>query len=290
LWFSEGCTSTAADIIQLRGGLLDERHFEDSIASAIGELQRRPAHLTQSAEESSLDAWLEGNAYYRRAERSVSYYNKGQLLGIMLDLAVREASHGKASLREVFQWMNQNYAKKGRFFADSEGVREAAEAVSPADLGWFFAKYVAGTEEIPWNEFFGNVGLKLVVGRSTTADAGFLASRNFDAPMTVAAVTEGSGAEIAGLKVDDIIVEINGAIVGEESSEITARLRPGDAITVKIRGRRGSERELKWKVGSREENSYELKNMETISAQQLARRFAWLHGEGADAEIDVHSN
>jgi len=279
LWFSEGCTSTAADIIQLRGGLLDERHFEDSIASAIGELERRPAHLTQSAEESSLDAWLEGNAYYRRPERSVSYYNKGELLGILLDLAVREASHGKASLREVFQWMNQNYAKKGRFFPDSEGVREAAEAVSHADLGWFFAKYVAGTEEIPWNDFLHGVGLELVVGRSTAVDAGFQASRNFDAPMTVVTVTEGSGADIAGLKVGDIIVEINGTIVGEESSESTARLVPGDAITVKVRGRRGSERELKWKVGSRDEVSYALKDVDNLNAGQRERRAAWLKGE-----------
>jgi predicted metalloprotease with PDZ domain len=279
LWFSEGCTSTAADIIQLRGGLLDERHFEESLASAIGELERRSAHLTQSAEESSLDAWLEGNAYYRRPDRSISYYNKGELLGIVLDLAVREASQGKASLREVFQWMNQNYAKKGAFFADSEGVREATQAVSHADLGWFFAKYVAGTEEIPWNEFFRGVGLELVVGRSTIVDAGFLASRNFDAPMTVAAVTEGSGAAIAGLKVGDILVEINGAIVGEESSESTARLRPGDTITVKVRGRRGSERELKWKVGSRDEVSYTLKDIDNLNAAQRERRAAWLKGE-----------
>jgi predicted metalloprotease with PDZ domain len=279
LWFSEGCTSTAADIIQLRGGLLDERHFEESLASAIGELERRSAHLTQSAEESSLDAWLEGNAYYRRPDRSISYYNKGELLGIVLDLAVREASQGKASLREVFQWMNQNYAKKGAFFADSEGVREATQAVSHADLGWFFAKYVAGTEEIPWNEFFRGVGLELVVGRSTIVDTGFLASRNFDAPMTVAAVTEGSGAAIAGLKVGDIIVEINGAIVGEESSESTVRLRPGDIITVKVRGRRGSERELKWKVGSRDEVSYTLKDIDNLNSAQRERRAAWLKGE-----------
>jgi predicted metalloprotease with PDZ domain len=279
LWFSEGCTSTAADIIQLRGGLLDERHFEESLASAIGELERRSAHLTQSAEESSLDAWLEGNAYYRRPDRSISYYNKGELLGIVLDLAVREASQGKASLREVFQWMNQNYAKKGAFFADSEGVREATQAVSHADLGWFFAKYVAGTEEIPWNEFFRGVGLELVVGRSTIVDAGFLASRNFDAPMTVAAVTEGSGAAIAGLKVGDIIVEINEAIVGEESSESTARLRAGDTITVRVRGRRGSERELKWKVGSRDEVSYTLKDIDNLNAAQRERRAAWLKGE-----------
>src|SRR6202023_4202941 len=98
-------------IIQLRGGLLDERHFEEDLAVQIAELQRRPAHRTQSAEESSLDSWLEGDAYYRRPERSISYYNKGELLGIILDLAVREASHGQASLREVFEWMNHNYAK-----------------------------------------------------------------------------------------------------------------------------------------------------------------------------------
>ena len=74
------------------------------------------------------------DGYYRRPERSISYYNKGELLGVMLDLAVRDASHGQASLREVLQWMNANYAKKGRFFNDSDGVREAAEAVSHADL------------------------------------------------------------------------------------------------------------------------------------------------------------
>jgi predicted metalloprotease with PDZ domain len=279
LWFSEGCTSTAADIILLRAGLLDERHFEQQLESAISEFERRPAHLTQSAEESSVDAWLEGDAYYRRPERSVSYYNKGELLGIMLDLVVREASHGRASLRDVFQWMNQNYAKKGRFFPDSDGVRQAAEAVSHADLGWFFAKYVAGTEEIPWNDFLQGVGLKLVEERNTKADAGFVASRNFDGPMAVAAVTAGSEAERTGLQTGDNILEINGKAAGQESSEEMARFTAGDTITVKVRSRRGGERELKWKVGSREEVSYEIKDMENVTAEQKARRAAWLKGE-----------
>jgi predicted metalloprotease with PDZ domain len=279
LWFSEGCTSTAADFIRLRAGLLDERRFEQELAGGIGELERRPAHLTQSAEESSLDAWLEGNSYYRRPERSISYYNKGELLGITLDLAVREASHGRASLREVFEWMNQNYAKKGRFFADSAGVREAAEAVSHADLGWFFAKYVSGTEEIPWNDFFRGVGLRLMEGKNTVADAGFAASRNFDGPMTVAAVTAGSDAERAGLQVGDAILEINGKMAAQEFSGEMAQLKPGDKLGLKVRGRRGGERELKWKVGSREEISYELKDVERVTAEQRARRAAWLKGE-----------
>jgi predicted metalloprotease with PDZ domain len=279
LWFSEGCTSTAADFIQLRGGLIDERRFQQDLASGIGELERRPAHLTQSAEESSLDAWLEGDPYYRRPERSISYYNKGELLGITLDLAVREASHGQASLREVFQWMNQNYAKKGRYFAGSEGVREAAEAVSHADLGWFFTKYVSGKEEIPWNDFFRSVGLRLIEATNTIADAGFVASRNFDGPMTVAAVTAGSDAERAGLQVSEAVLEINGKMAAQEFSEEIARLTPGQTIALKVRGRRGGERELSWKVGSREEKSYELTDMEKLTAAQRTRRAAWLKGE-----------
>ncbi|MGA3349738.1 MAG: PDZ domain-containing protein [Candidatus Sulfotelmatobacter sp.] len=284
LWFSEGCTSTAADIIELRGGLMDESQFERVLASGIAELERRSAHLTQSAEESSLDAWLEGFAYYRRADRSISYYNKGELLGVMLDLVVREASHGQASLREVFQWMNENYAKKGRFFPDSDGVREAAEAVSHADLGWFFAKYVAGTEEIPWNDFFRSVGLQVVEQKSATADPGFSASRNFDSPMKVDAITAGSEAERAGLQVGDVILEINGKSPGQEATEQLASLNEGDTITVKIRGRREAERELQWKVGGREEKTYEMKDLENITAEQQARRTAWLKGEAQTSQ------
>ncbi len=279
LWFSEGCTSTAADFIQLRGGLIDEHRFEQDLASGIGELERRPAHLTQSPEESSLDAWLEGYPYYRRPERSISYYNKGELLGITLDLAVREASHGQASLREVFEWMNQNYARKGLYFADSEGVRKAAEAVTYADLGWFFTKYVSGLEEIPWNDFFRGVGLRVIEATNTVADAGFVASRNFDGPVTVAAVSAGSDAERSGLQVGEAILEINGKMAAREFSEELARLAPGDAIVLKVRGRRGSERELSWKAGSREEKSFELKDLEKVTAAQQARRSAWLKGE-----------
>ena len=283
LWFSEGVTSTAEGMIQLRAGLLDEKQYLYRLGEQITELERRPAHLTQSAEESSLDAWLEGNSYYHRPDRSVSYYNKGELLGVMLDLEVRDASHGQASLREVLQWMNANYAKKGRFFNDSEGVREAAEAVSHADLSSFFSRYVAGTDEIPWDDFLRPVGLRVEAVPNTVADAGFTGSRNFDGPMSVGAVTPGSEAERAGLQVGDTIVELQGKATGRESREALAGLEPGDTITVKVRSRRGGERELKWKVGSRQEMSYEVKDLELVTAQQRERRTAWLRGEAQSA-------
>ncbi len=284
LWFSEGVTSTAEGTIQLRAGLLDEKGYIYRLGEEITELERRPAHLTQSAEEASLDAWLEGNAYYRRPERSISYYNKGELLGIMLDLAIRDASQGRASLREMLQWMNQNYAKKGFYFKDSDGVREAAEAVSGADLEWFFTKYIAGTEEIPWNNFFRTVGLRVVQGLSTEADPGFTASRNFDGPMLVTAVSPGGDAERAGLQAGDTILEIQGKPAGQETRQALSRMNPGDTITLKVRGRRSAERELKWKLGSHQEISYELRDSDSVTPALRARRSAWLKGEAQAPE------
>jgi predicted metalloprotease with PDZ domain len=289
LWFSEGCTSTAADFIELRSGLTNERQFETQLAAGITELERRPAHLWQSAEESSLDAWLEDDAYYRQPERSISYYNKGELLGVILDLVLRDTSQGKSSLREMFQWMNGNYAKQEKPFPESDGILTAAEAVSHADLKSFFEKYVKGTEEIPWNDFFRGVGLKLAAATDTVPDAGFAASRDFDGPMTVAEITPGSEAERAGLHVGDVILEINGKTVGEESADSLVGLTVGDTLAVKVRGPRGGEREMKWKMGSHAQITYQLKDLESVSPQQRIRRAAWLKGE-AENQQDSQPN
>ncbi len=119
----------------------------------------------------------------------------------------------------------------------------------------------------------------MVEGKNTAADAGFVASRNFDGPMIVESVTAGGEAERAGLRAGDTILEINGKIAGQESSEEVTGLAAGDTITVRVRNRGGAERELKWKVGGREEITYELKDFENISVEQRARRTAWLKGE-----------
>ena len=278
LWFSEGVTSTAEDYILLRAGLLDERQYFKRLGEQITTLERRPAHLRQSAEESSLDAWLEKYPYYRTPERSISYYNKGQLLGVMLDLEVRVASHGAASLREVLQSMNRTYARQGRFFADSAGVREAAEAVSHSDLGPFFQKYVAGTEEIPWDDFFRSVGVRVVKNPATVGDAGFTAARNFDAPPTVLTVKPDSDAQRAGLMVGDAIMELNGRAAASDFVEQLELIPRGTMLRVRIRRGR-EERALQWSVGGKEEVEFVLQDVENITPQQKARRGAWLAGE-----------
>ena len=283
LWFSEGVTSTAENVIQFRAGLVGEKEVLANVAQEITELESRPAHLTQSAEDSSLNAWLEGFSYYRRSERSVSYYNKGELLGVLLDLTVRDQSHGQASLRDVLQWMNRNYAQKGQFFDDSRGVRDAAEAVSHADLASFFQKYVAGTEEIPWNDFFRSVALRVEAVNVILPDPGFSASRNFDGPLAVDALTPGSDAEQQGLRLGDVIVEFQGKPVAEDFYQQLSRVAPGQIIALKVRSGRAGERDLKWKMGSRQQVSYQLKDLDQITPEQQGRRAAWLKGESQPA-------
>jgi len=278
LWFSEGATTTAGNIILLRAGLLDEARYLKGLADEIGELERRPAHLTQSAEESSLDAWLEQYDYYRLPTRSISYYNKGYLLGVLLDLQVREASHGSASIRDVFRWLNENYARKGQFFLDSEGVRHAAEAVSHSDLGGFFQKYVAGSDEIPWDDFFRSVGLHLVRRVVSIADPGFIATQNFDATPLVSTVIAGSAAERAGLSVGDAILEINGQNVNDGFARHLAALHPGERFRLRVRSPAG-ERDLQWRLGTRQEVEVDLIDLDKVVPEQKARRAAWLRGE-----------
>jgi predicted metalloprotease with PDZ domain len=278
LWFSEGCTSTAGSFIELRAGLMDEKRFLRRLAEQIEEFEQSPAHLAQSAEDSSLDAWLEKYPYYRRPERSVSYYNKGFLLGIALDLQLREFTQDKASLREVFQQMNDTFAKHGLFFPDSDGVRQAAEAVSRVDLTSFFEKYVRGTDEIPWDDFFKTVGLRLFRHTTSVVDPGFSVSRNFDGPQTVSAVRDESDAQRAGVKVGDELVAINGKVGSGNLQTILQLMKPGETLQLRLRSGR-TERNVSWKLGSKEEVEFELKDVDNITPQQKTRRAAWLRGE-----------
>ena len=281
LWFSEGATTTAANIILLRAGLLDEAHFLKSLAGEISELERRPAHLTQSAEESSLDAWLEKYDYYRLPTRSISYYNKGNLLGVLLDLKVRDTTRDAASLRDIFLWMNQN-ARQGQFFPDSDGVRQAAEVAGHVDLSGFFQKYVAGTEEIPWDDFFKTVGLHVVLHFTYAPDPGFTAVRNFDAPPVVAQVTPG-GEQRAGLKSGDIILELDGEVATSDFEQRLPNRRPGDKIHLRVRNAQG-EHDLHWKAGTQKQGEVEIVDNDVVTPQQRARRAAWLRGESEAPE------
>ncbi|MBZ5630021.1 MAG: PDZ domain-containing protein [Acidobacteriia bacterium] len=278
LWFSEGVTSTVADFVRVRAGYLDEKGFLAELAADIRQLESRPARLTQSVEEASLDAWLEKYPAYELPERSISYYNKGEIVGLLLDLQMREVSGGKKSLRDLFHWMNEHYAKQGKFFPDSAGVREAAETVTGADFRDFFARYVSGVDAIPYDKFFATVGLRLQRQTITAADAGFRSVRHLGRPATVISVSPGSEAEKAGLRRGDTIQEVNGRVSEFLPETEISSIRVGDRVDLRIDGA-GGQRHIKFKVGARPVENYILVEREDATATQRARRAAWMRGD-----------
>lgn len=173
LWFAEGVTSAYASYALLRSGIWNRAAFYDDLAGQIADLDSRPARRWKSVEEASLDAWLEKYDFYARPDISISYYNKGQIVGDMLDLTVRDATDNRASLDDVMRRMNTEYAEKGKFYDDSAGVRGAAEEVAGRSLTDFFSRYVSGTTEIPYNELLALVGLQLRTTQQATAELGF---------------------------------------------------------------------------------------------------------------------
>jgi len=181
LWFSEGVTSTAEEIIQLRAGLLDEKQFLARLGQQISELEDRPAHLTQSRRNRASTCGLRDSITTAAPSAASLLQQRGVARIYARPCYSRRKSRPRLVARTL-SWMNANYARKGRFFDDSNGVREAAGAVSHSDLGWFFTKYVAGREELPWNEFLRFVGLHVEQFSITIPDTGFIASRNFDGP------------------------------------------------------------------------------------------------------------
>jgi predicted metalloprotease with PDZ domain len=161
LWFAEGVTSAYASYALERTGLWSKGQFYSDLAAQIGELESRPARSWQSVEESSLDAWFEKYDAYNVPDRSISYYNKGQIVGVLLDLAIRDATDNRKSLDDVLRRMNVEYAQQGRFYDDSEGIRAVVEEVAGKSFQDFFRRYVSGTDEIPYNDFLSVAGLEL---------------------------------------------------------------------------------------------------------------------------------
>ena len=282
LWFCEGVTSTASEMMLVRAGLVNERGYLSHVSEILTDFESRPAHRFQSPEDSSVEAWLEGRPFYRRPERSVSYYTSGELIGVLLDLRIRAATHGAKSLRDLFQYMNAQYAKKGRYYDDSRGIQQAAEAVAGTSLDDFFSKYVHGTQEIPYNDFFQWVGLKVEPFTILETDAGFDATVNFTGLPEVVSITPGSEVEAAGVRVGDVVTAINGEeYLGDLETYLAGR-KPGETISFRFTSH-GRSLVVNVVLTPHNESGYGLVDLPTVTAGQRTQRKAWITGDDSPA-------
>ncbi len=284
LWFAEGVTSTYAAYAQLRSGVWSTQQFYSDLAEEIGNLQFRPAHRWQSVEESSLDAWLEKYSVYNRSEESISYYNKGQIVGVLLDLLIRDRAENRASLDDVLRALNEKYAKAGRFYNDSEGLQAAIEEVirkkapsADGNLTEFFHRYVSGTDEIPYADFLGRAGWALRDTSQHRAIFGFTVSREGGAPGSVTSLDRESSANEAGLREGDQLIALNGEPFPSRPDRWLRDHQPDERVTVKVR-RAGEDREFSFALGRQTEAAYQIVELPGATEKQRRIRDGILRG------------
>src|SRR5580698_4864990 len=278
LWFAEGVTSTYGAYTLERTGIWDNGQFYADLAGQISELESRPAHKWQSVEESSLDAWLEKYDDYRQPNRSISYYNKGQIVGEMLDLKIRALTDDLKSLDDVMRAMYAEYPAKGKFYDDSRGIRTVAEEVSGAKLDDFFQNYVAGVTEIPYDEFLAAAGLRLRIDDHVSASLGFLATgRGPGVPVRVSVVEDGSAAQAAGLRAGDVLLGLNGGALPRFLPAWLHDHAPGEKITLHVH-RDDKELDVTYALGEIEDKHYAVVEIHDATEKQKRLRNAWLAG------------
>jgi predicted metalloprotease with PDZ domain len=277
LWFAEGVTNTYGSYALVRTGIWSKQDFYQDLSAQISELETRPADQWQSAEESSLDAWLEKYALYDQPSHSVSYYTKGQVLGVLLDILIRDRTDNQHSLDDVLRAMNQDFARQGKFYRDSLDIRLTAEKIVGTSLIDFFSRYVSDAQALPYQNLFVRAGLALQEKEVSRAVLGFSVQREPNAPWIVASVEAGSFAEKSGLKVGDEILRWNNGETPRRPDRWAAQQKPGEDLHLRVR-RDEKEEKLDLRLGEVREKSFDVVEAPNPDPRAKRIRDGILHG------------
>lgn len=212
LWVMEGFTSYFGSRILLDAGLLTSDEYREKMASLIKKVSTRKGDKYQSVSAASFDAWIR---YYQPNENSrnseVSYYDKGNLLGMLLDLEIRYSSKNERSLADVMRRLySEYYKKKKRGFSKEEFKKEVQRAAGKT-LDNFFRDYVNGTKEIDYDKYLLYAGLELekISTVSKATDLLGVVTSGTGGKLTITRVVRDSPAWNYGLNVNDEIIAIN---------------------------------------------------------------------------------
>lgn len=232
LWAFEGITSYYDDLALLRSGVIGLADWLELAAQTISNVARTPGRQRQSLAESSRDAWIK---FYKPDEHSlntgVSYYAKGALAALALDLTLRNRTHGRHSLDDVMRALWQRHGLTGIGVAE-EGIRRVAEEVSGIALGRFFAEAIDGTGELPLARLLKPFGIDLEWETAKTPALG-VRTTNEAGEIKLAAVYDGGAAQAAGLAPGDILLAIDGLRVTPAGLDaVLTRRRPGEILHV----------------------------------------------------------
>jgi predicted metalloprotease with PDZ domain len=283
LWVAEGITSYYGDLIIRRAGLMSEKDYLASLARAFQNFQRVPGRRVMTAEEASYDSWIK---YYRQDENSINsqidYYDKGAIVGLLLDLEIRKLSHNSKSLDDVMRALYFEFFKKNRNYTPADFQR-LSEQMAGASLDEFFSRYVRGREEFDYNRALAAAGLRLDLseasaGVKATEKAYLGADLSQDGDrLLVSRVLEGSPAYEQGLNTGDQIVALDNMRANKEFFEARlAEKRPGQLISLTI-FRFDDLSAMPIKLGSMSNAAYRILELDKQTEEQRKIYRSWLN-------------
>ncbi len=269
LWVAEGGTAYYEGLLLRRAGLITDKEFLQKKANMIEQLQSRPGRFETSLEEASFDAWIK---YYRQDENAInnqiSYYDKGEIVNMMLDVAIRTASDGKRSYDDVLRHLYNEFYKKNRNYTP-EDFQKAAELAAGKSLDDFFTKYVRGESEIDFNGILAGIGLELTAENPKKGKAYLGANlADVNGQLTVRTIPAGTPAFEQGLNTGDQIVAIDGyrATSSLVDSYLDQR-KPGDKVRLSV-FRFDNLREIEITLGENTRTELSFQPISSPSAEQ----------------------
>ncbi|NEX15374.1 MAG: peptidase M61 [Halochromatium sp.] len=226
LWAFEGITSYYDDLALVRSGVIDAKAYLTLLAELITRVQRNPGRLRQSVAESSFDAWTR---FYKQDENApnaiVSYYAKGALTALALDLTIRNGTEHRKSLDDVMRALWQGYGRTGVGIGERE-VEQVAAEVSGLDLTGFFDHALDSTDDLDLAPLLRTVAIGMRLRPSTSAKDNGGCVERFEprssrpdigvrlqpdsAEARLGVVLDGRPAQRAGLSAGDLIIAVDG--------------------------------------------------------------------------------
>ncbi len=274
LWVSEGITDYYTNVLLARGGLDSPADFARNVASAITSHRSNPARLVVSPERASWTVW---DSPAINDSHVISYYLQGELLGLLLDLAIRDSTDNARSLDDVMRYLFDHYAGERGFTADE--LVAAFRAASGLDLQEFFRQYVRGTSEIPWNDYLKVAGWEVVLREGSAPGAGLGTYVEVQGSRPKAVATPGGAAAAAGVRTGDDLERVNGRPIADPG-DVTAALRGiavGDTVTVQVR-RDGQPMTLVITVGTQSRTIAEVRELPELTDRMRRIRAGILTG------------
>lgn len=217
LWLFEGFTSYYDDLMLVRAGIITETDYLGLVAKTINSVWQGNGRNKQSVADSSFDAWIK---YYRRDENTpnavVSYYTKGSLVALALDLSIRSKTQGAKSLDDLMLALWQHYGVD--FYepdmvqsgVTEEEVEALVDEICGARMKPFFERYVRGLDEIPLTKLLAPFGVQLEDKRASAKPSLGVALGSDGRDCKLTHVYDGGAGQAAGLSAGDILLALDG--------------------------------------------------------------------------------